>query len=84
MSTYRQYFLATLGWFFQLLSIIDKNDKQFEDIMDQVKRRQVTTTLLKVLKSDNVILLHSLNPLPKALKVFCVKDILKDNKYNFL
>ena len=59
---------------------IDKNDKSFEDIKFQVKRRQVTNTLYSVLEDDNVILLHHEEGMPKSFKVFCAKDLKNDGK----
>lgn len=54
---------------------IDKNIPEFEDIAYDVKRRQISSKLLKVLKSDKVILLIGEKPLPKAFKVTCMRDI---------
>lgn len=59
---------------------ININDEAFADLLSQIKRRQVTSILSKVLKSENIILTHSLTPLPKSLKVLCVKDIKVDNE----
>lgn len=59
---------------------IDKSDKSFEDIKLQVKRRQVTNILYTVLEDSNVVLLYGNTPMPKAFKVFCVKDIKVDNR----
>ena len=56
--------------------IIDKNHPSFEDIKYEVKRRQVTSSLLKVLMSNNVILLKGNIGLSKAFKVFAAKDII--------
>jgi hypothetical protein len=47
----------------------------FEDVMYEVKKRQTTSVLVKVLQSKNVILLSHPNPLPKAFKVFAAKDV---------
>ena len=44
----------------------------------EVKRRQVSSALVKVLESKDVVLLAAdagTKPLPKAFKVFCAKDI---------
>lgn len=57
---------------------IDKNDVSFEDIKYQVKRRQVTNILSKVLDANNVVLIVSPVSLPRAFKVFAAKDIRND------
>lgn len=54
---------------------IDKSSEEFEDIKYDVKRRQITNSLLKVLESPNTILLSNPAPLPKAFKVFVAKDV---------
>ena len=54
---------------------IDKNSPDFEDIKYEVKRRQVSNSLVKVLESKEVILMRNEEPLSKAFKVFCAKDI---------
>lgn len=59
---------------------IDKDIPEFEDIVYEVKRRQINSCILNVLKSKNVVLLRGLNPLDKAFKVFCAKDIKGPNK----
>ena len=59
--------------------IIDKDANDFSGILYEVKRRQTIPALMKVLKSDVVILMTSLNSLPRQFKVFCAKD-LRGNK----
>lgn len=55
---------------------IDKNTSDFEDIKYDVKRRQVSNALIRVLESKNVILMIGKTaPMDKAFKVFCAKDI---------
>lgn len=58
---------------------IDQNRPEFEDIAYEVKKRQISPAILKVMKSANVILMSAPKPLSKAFKVFCAKDI-KNNK----
>lgn len=60
--------------------VIDKKVDGFDDIIYDVKKRQISTAVIKVLSSDNVILLTPPNPLPKSLKVFVAKDIKSDRK----
>lgn len=59
---------------------INKLDPSFEDIKYEVKKRQVSNSLVKVLESNQVILLLHDIPLPKAFKVFCAKDVKGDKK----
>ena len=60
---------------------IDKGTDDFDDIKYEVKKRQVSNSLVKVLESKEVVLLRSdSKPLPKAFKVFCAKDIKGPNK----
>lgn len=54
---------------------IDKNVPAFDDIAYDVKRRQISSSLLKILKSNKVVLLIGEKPLPKPFKVTCMKDI---------
>lgn len=59
---------------------IDKDSEAFSDLRSDLKRRQVTNSLIKVVDSKNIILMISKNPLPKAFKVFCATDVKGDNK----
>jgi len=63
--------------------VIDKEDKNFEGIIYEVKRRQTIPALLKVLKSEVVVLMTANKGLPRQFKVFCAKDI-KHGKKNEL
>lgn len=63
--------------------VIDKEAEGFDDIIYEVKRRQVSPALVKVLKSDGVVLITAEKPLPRQFKAFCAKD-LKGNKKNEL
>lgn len=55
--------------------VIDKDKTEFEDIIYDVKRRQINNCILTTLKNENVVLLIGNEPLDKAFKVFCAKDI---------
>lgn len=59
---------------------VNKLDPSFEDIKYEVKKRQVSNSLVKVLESDKVILLLPKSPLPKAFKVMVAKDVKGDRK----
>lgn len=59
---------------------IDKSHKSFEDIKYEVKRKNVDSTLAKLLDSDRIVLVIPEKPMPKAFKVICAKDIRNDHK----
>lgn len=59
---------------------LDKESESFMDLRDDLKRRQVTNNLVKVLDSKAIVLMHSKEPLPKAFKVFCATDVKYDKK----
>jgi len=61
-------------------SEIDKNTSDFDDIKYEIKRRQVSNSLVKVLESKDIILVSNEKPLSKAFKVFCAKDIKGPDK----
>lgn len=54
---------------------IDKNSNEFDDIKYEVRKRQVSSSLVKVLESKQVVLMSNEVPLSKAFKVFCAKDL---------
>lgn len=54
---------------------IDTSSEAFGDILFDVKRRQVSSALYKVLLSKNVVLGIYGKTLPKAFKVFVAKDV---------
>lgn len=85
VKTFSNTFLYTKGDYekrlidFIILSDrIDKKDQSFEDIKYQVKRRQVTNILSKVLDMDQIVLMINPVSLPKSFKVFAAKDIKTD------
>lgn len=54
---------------------VDKNDKSFEDIRYEVKRRQIYKSIVNVLDNQNILLLYNENgPLPRSFKIFTCKD----------
>lgn len=73
-------FEKNLMQFMMSAEIINKNHESFDDIKYEVKRRQVTSSLMKVLMSDNVILLKGNVGLSRAFKVFAAKDIISGDK----
>jgi hypothetical protein len=50
-------------------------DDKFEDIRASVSRRQVNSVISRTMKSPDVVFIKPSIPLPRALKVFTVKDI---------
>lgn len=73
-------FEKQLMQFMMSAEIIDKNHPSFDDIKYEVKRRQVTSSLMKVLMSDNIVLLKGNTGLSRAFKVFAAKDIISGDK----
>lgn len=61
-------------------TVIEKNTEAFEDIKFQVKKCPISNNLIKVLMSNNVVLMTGNRPLPKAFKVTAMKDIRGDHK----
>lgn len=59
---------------------VDKKVDSFNSIIYEVKQRQISNNLARVIASDKVILLLPKSPLPKAFKVFVAKDIRGDRK----
>lgn len=60
---------------------VDKSDPSFSDIKFDVKRRQVTSSLIKVLESNQTMLcINSAEAMPRAFKVFVANDIKGDGK----
>ena len=60
---------------------IDKTEKIFEDVVYEIKRSRTDASIMKVLMSDNSILVYPNSVMPKAMKVFVAKDILKDKQH---
>ncbi|WP_301066690.1 hypothetical protein [uncultured Duncaniella sp.] len=58
---------------------IDKSGPGFEDIVYEVKRRNVSPALTRILMSDAVVLKSGVQ-LPKSFKVFCAKDVKSSDK----
>lgn len=54
---------------------IDPMSDSFADIAAEIKRRQVTPALYKVLTSPKTVMMCNPTPLPKAFKTFVAKDI---------
>lgn len=59
---------------------ISKVGDGFADIKYEVKKRQISNSLIRVMESANVILLIGQKPLPKSFKVFAAKDVKGDKK----
>lgn len=60
--------------------VIDKNGEDFNGLIYEVKRRQTIPALLKVLKSDVIVLMVANKALPRQFKVFCAKDLKNGKK----
>lgn len=59
---------------------IDKSNETFTDIKYEVKRKNVDSTLVKLLDSERIVLVLPNKPLPKAFKFILAKDIKEDKK----
>lgn len=60
--------------------VIDKSTDAFKDVLYEIKRTQVSESLMRILNSTNVVLLDCDEPLPRAFKVFCAKDFKSPDK----
>lgn len=60
--------------------MIDKSTDAFADVIHDVKRTRVSDAIVKILKSNNTVLLDCDDPLPKSFKVFCAKDFRTNGK----
>lgn len=60
--------------------LIDKSTDAFKDVLYEIKRTQVSESLMRILNSTNVVLLDCDEPLPRAFKVFCAKDYKSPDK----
>ena len=78
-SKYNQYEKETID-FLMKAERIDQSLPEFEDIIYEVKKRQISPAIVKVLNSSNVVLMRHFKPLSKAFKVFCAKDIKNEGK----
>ena len=54
---------------------IDRYTDDFDDIRYEVKKRQVSNSLVKILDSKSVVLIVGTEPMTKPFKVFCAKDV---------
>lgn len=59
---------------------IDKSHETFSDIKYEVKRKNVDSTLVKLLDSDRIVLVLPNKPLPKSFKFIISRDIKDDKK----
>ena len=74
---YRQYheYEQKILTFLMKGTEIDRYTDDFDDIRYEVKKRQVSNSLVKILDSKSVVLIIGTEPMSKAFKVFCAKDI---------
>lgn len=59
---------------------IDVKDESFEEILLDVKKRQIENWLYKILLSKNVVLLYNTLPMSKNFKVIPAKDVKEGTK----
>lgn len=60
--------------------VIEKKTDAFQDVVYEIKRTRVSESLVRILNSVNVVLLDCDDPMPRAFKVFCAKDIKTGDK----
>lgn len=74
---YRQYheYEQKILTFLMKGTEIDRYTDDFDDIRYEVKKRQVSNSLVKILDSKSVVLIVGTEPMSKAFKVFCAKDV---------
>lgn len=58
---------------------VDKNEKEFDQVVYEIKRAHTDASVIKVLESTNSVLYYPGKLMPKPFKVFCAKD-LKDGR----
>lgn len=59
---------------------VDKHGESFENIKYEIKRKNVDSSLAKLLDSERIVLVLPNKPLPKAFKFVLTKDIRNDKK----
>jgi hypothetical protein len=57
---------------------VDKESKEFEDVIYEIKHMKTTASIMKVLTSKNTVLIFPPKPMPKPFKVFIAAD-MKDS-----
>ena len=74
---YRQYheYEQKILTFLMKGTEIDRYTDDFDDIRYEVKKRQVSNSLVKILDSKSVVLIVGTEPMSKAFKEFCAKDV---------
>lgn len=60
--------------------VVDKANESFDEIKYEIKKHQVSNSLVKVLMSKNIMLMIGNKELPKAFKVFAARDVKSDRK----
>ena len=61
--------------FFKQSETITLDSPGFDDIEYDIKKRQISPVIVSLLKSKDIRLLTSKNPMPRSMKVFTAKDI---------
>lgn len=59
---------------------VDKTNSTFDDIKYEVKRKNVDSTLVKLIDSDRIVLIIPNKPLPRSFRIITAKDIRNDRK----
>lgn len=73
-NRYNEYEQKIFSFIMEGTEVI-KTDPGFEDIRYEIKRRNMGNSLVKLLDSKHVILLIGKDPMARAFKVFCARDV---------
>lgn len=79
-SMYNDKYEKSIFEFIMEARRVDTKSEEFEDIVYDVSRRQVSSSLVKVLKSSHIVLAISPSNLSKSLKVFSANDVKGDKQ----
>lgn len=55
--------------------LIDKSSDAFKEVLISLKHQRADEALLRILNSNNTVLLDCEKPLPRTFKVFCAKEM---------
>lgn len=59
---------------------IDKKHESFNDIKYEIKRKNIDSSLVKLIDSDRIVLVLPQNQLPKSFKIISARDLREDKK----
>lgn len=59
---------------------IDKSHESFNDIKYEIKRKNIDSSLVKLLESDKIVLVLPQKAMPKSFRIITARDIREDKK----